>query len=143
MAICQNDPTIGVTIHSPSFAPHRGYAFSKEPGAQVNEFKQMVKALHQEASEVILDVVFNHTCEGNERGPSLSFKGIENQVYYILNSGGAHYSNYTGCGNTSTAIIPFAASSFSTACVIGFTTTTSMDSALTWQAFCLATDMAI
>ncbi|MEQ1827188.1 MAG: glycogen debranching protein GlgX [Pirellula sp.] len=82
------------------FAPHRGYAFSKAPGAQVNEFKQMVKALHQAGIEVILDVVFNHTCEGNERGPVLSFKGLENQVYYILNSGGAHYSNYTGCGNT-------------------------------------------
>ena len=82
------------------FAPHRGYAYSKEPGAQVNEFKQMVKACHQAGIEVILDVVFNHTCEGNEHGPVLSFKGLENQVYYILNSGGSHYSNYSGCGNT-------------------------------------------
>ena len=82
------------------FAPHRGYAHSSEPGAQVTEFKQMVKALHQAGIEVILDVVFNHTCEGNEHGPVLSFKGLENQVYYILNSGGSHYSNYSGCGNT-------------------------------------------
>ncbi len=82
------------------FAPHRGYASSSAPGAQVNEFKQMVKALHQAGIEVILDVVFNHTCEGNELGPVLTFKGLENQVYYILNSGGAHYSNYSGCGNT-------------------------------------------
>ncbi len=82
------------------FAPHRGYAFSKEPGAQVSEFKRMVKACHQAGIEVILDVVFNHTCEGNEHGPVLSFKGLENQVYYILNSGGSHYSNYSGCGNT-------------------------------------------
>ncbi|MFN7733897.1 MAG: glycogen debranching protein GlgX [Pirellula sp.] len=82
------------------FSPHRGYAWSKEPGAQVHEFKQMVKALHQAGIEVILDVVFNHTCEGNERGPVLSFKGLENQAYYILNSNGAHYSNYSGCGNT-------------------------------------------
>lgn len=82
------------------FAPHRGYASSSEPGAQVIEFKQMVKALHQAGIEVILDVVFNHTCEGNEHGPVLSFKGLENQVYYILNSGGSHYSNYSGCGNT-------------------------------------------
>ncbi len=82
------------------FAPHRGYASSTEPGGQVNEFKTMVKALHQAGIEVILDVVFNHTCEGNEQGPVLSFKGLENQVYYILNSGGAHYSNYSGCGNT-------------------------------------------
>jgi len=81
-------------------APHRGYAYSQEPGAQVVEFKQMVKALHQAGIEVILDVVFNHTCEGNEHGPILSFKGLENQVYYILNSGGSHYSNYSGCGNT-------------------------------------------
>lgn len=81
------------------FAPHRGYAHGKAPGAQVNEFKQMVKALHQAGIEVILDVVFNHTCEGNENGPTLSFKGLENQVYYIL-SEGQHYSNYSGCGNT-------------------------------------------
>jgi glycogen operon protein len=82
------------------FAPHRGYAHSSQPGAQVVEFKQMVKALHRAGIEVILDVVFNHTCEGNEHGPILSFKGLENQVYYILNSGGSHYSNYSGCGNT-------------------------------------------
>jgi glycogen operon protein len=81
------------------FAPHRGYASSKTPGAQVNEFKQMVKALHAAGIEVILDVVFNHTCEGNEQGPTLSFKGLENQVYYIL-SEGQHYCNYSGCGNT-------------------------------------------
>ncbi|MEM6363695.1 MAG: glycogen debranching protein GlgX [Planctomycetota bacterium] len=81
------------------FAPHRGYASSSTPGAQVNEFKQMVKALHQAGIEVILDVVFNHTCEGNEHGPTLSFKGLENQVYYIL-SEGQHYCNYSGCGNT-------------------------------------------
>ncbi len=81
------------------FSPHRGYAADSTPGAQVNEFKQMVKALHAAGIEVILDVVFNHTCEGNEKGPTLSFKGLENQVYYIL-SEGKHYSNYSGCGNT-------------------------------------------
>jgi len=81
------------------FAPHRGYANSIAPGAQVNEFKTMVKALHAAGIEVILDVVFNHTCEGNENGPTLSFKGLENQVYYIL-SEGRHFSNYSGCGNT-------------------------------------------
>jgi glycogen operon protein len=72
----------------------------KEPGAQVREFKQMVKALHQAGIEVILDVVFNHTCEGNELGPVLSFKGLENRVYYMLGNGGSRYSNYSGCGNT-------------------------------------------
>ncbi|MEM9826993.1 MAG: alpha-amylase family glycosyl hydrolase, partial [Planctomycetota bacterium] len=62
------------------FAPHRGYAADPAPGAQVREFKQMVKALHEAGIEVILDVVFNHTCEGNENGPTISFKGLENQI---------------------------------------------------------------
>ncbi len=82
------------------FAPHRGYAVGSEPGCQVLEFKQMVKALHQAGIEVILDVVFNHTCEGNELGPVLSFKGLENHVYYHIANGGSRYCNYSGCGNT-------------------------------------------
>ena len=82
------------------FAPHRGYAASPVPGAQVTEFKQMVKALHEAGIEVILDVVFNHTCEGNEKGPTLSFKGLENSVYYMLESDPQYYRNYSGCGNT-------------------------------------------
>ena len=82
------------------FSPHRGYAAGSEPGCQVNEFKQMVRALHQAGIEVILDVVFNHTAEGNELGPTLSFKGLENQVYYMLDDGGSYYKNYSGCGNT-------------------------------------------
>jgi isoamylase len=82
------------------FSPHRGYAANPAPGAQVTEFKQMVRALHQAGIEVILDVVFNHTCEGNELGPTLSFKGLENRVYYMLTDDGAGYRNYTGCGNT-------------------------------------------
>jgi glycogen operon protein len=82
------------------FAPHRGYAYSKEPGAQVREFKEMVLALHQAGIEVIIDIVLNHTAEGNERGPTLSFKGLENRVYYMLENGGRTYRNYSGCGNT-------------------------------------------
>ncbi|MCA9176486.1 MAG: glycogen debranching protein GlgX [Planctomycetales bacterium] len=82
------------------FSPHRGYQSSSAPGGQVKEFKQMVKALHQAGIEVILDVVFNHTCEGNELGPVLSFKGLENRVYYMLGNGGSRYANYSGCGNT-------------------------------------------
>ena len=82
------------------FAPHRGYASGTEPGCQVREFKEMVRALHAAGIEVILDVVFNHTCEGNHLGPTLSFKGLENRVYYMLGDGGATYRNYTGCGNT-------------------------------------------
>jgi len=82
------------------FSPHRGYAHSKEPGAQVREFKQMVLALHQAGIEVIIDVVFNHTAEGNEHGPTLCYKGLENRVYYMLENGGRYYRNYSGCGNT-------------------------------------------
>ena len=82
------------------FAPHRGYAAGKEPGSQVSEFKEMVRALHEEGIEVILDLVFNHTAEGNERGPVFSFKGLDNHVYYMTDHGGRYYKNYTGCGNT-------------------------------------------
>ena len=82
------------------FAPHRGYAAGDAPGGQVREFKQMVRALHQADIEVILDVVFNHTAEGNESGPTFSFKGLENRVYYMLENGGSTYRNYSGCGNT-------------------------------------------
>ena len=81
------------------FSPHRGYAYGKEPGAQVREFKEMVRAFHAADIEVILDVVFNHTCEGNENGPTLSFKGLDNQIYYMLDRG-KYYKNYSGCGNT-------------------------------------------
>ena len=82
------------------FAPHRGYASGTQPGCQVREFKEMVRALHAAGIEVILDVVFNHTAEGNQLGPTFSFKGLENRVYYMLGDGGAYYRNYTGCGNT-------------------------------------------
>ncbi len=82
------------------FSPHRGYAVSAEPGAQVNEFKRMVKALHRDGIEVILDVVFNHTCEGNRSGPVLSFKGLDNHAYYLLDETGGHYKDFSGCGNT-------------------------------------------
>jgi glycogen operon protein len=82
------------------FAPHRGYSSQTAPGCQVNEFKQMVRALHKAGIEVILDVVFNHTCEGNELGPTIGFKGLENRVYYMLANGGSRYRNYSGCGNT-------------------------------------------
>ncbi len=82
------------------FAPHRGYASGSEPGGQVRELKEMVRALHQAGIEVILDVVFNHTAEGNEQGPVLGLKGLENRVYYMLADGGRTYRNFSGCGNT-------------------------------------------
>ena len=81
------------------FAPHRGYMHGNKPGNQVYQFKEMVRALHAAGIEVILDVVFNHTAEGNDRGPTLSFKGLENSVYYMLNDDGT-YKNFSGCGNT-------------------------------------------
>lgn len=83
------------------FAPDNGYAISTERGQQVNEFKTMVKTLHSAGIEVILDVVYNHTGEGNHLGPTLSFRGIDNAVYYRL--GGEeyrYYVDYTGTGNT-------------------------------------------
>ncbi len=82
------------------FAPHRGYSLRRDSLGAVDEFRDLVKALHREGIEVILDVVFNHTAEGNERGPTLSFRGLDNQTYYILADNPAYYKNYSGCGNT-------------------------------------------
>ncbi len=82
------------------FAPHQAYSSRQDPVGPVNEFRDMVKALHRAGIEVVLDVVFNHTAEGDERGPTLCFRGIDNPIYYILEDGGSRYSNYTGCGNT-------------------------------------------
>jgi len=81
------------------FAPKAGFAASGKFGMQVDEFKQLVKELHKEKIEVILDVVFNHTAEGNEYGPSISFKGLDNKVYYMLTPEG-YYFNFSGTGNT-------------------------------------------
>jgi glycogen operon protein len=82
------------------FAPHGAYSSTGSRGQQVTEFKQMVKDLHAAGLEVILDVVYNHTAEGNQQGPTLSFRGISNDDYYRLNEGGRFYADYTGCGNT-------------------------------------------
>ena len=82
------------------FAPQSSYCIAPETGHQLNEFRDMVKALHKAGIEVLLDVVFNHTDEGNEFGPIFSFKGIDNRSYYILENDQRFYANYTGCGNT-------------------------------------------
>ncbi len=82
------------------FAPHAAYASSREPGAHVAEFKAMVKALHDAGIEVLLDVVYNHTAEGSELGPTLCFRGIDNASYYRLAEDRRYYVDYTGCGNT-------------------------------------------
>ena len=83
------------------FAPDIRYASSHGPGDQVREFKTMVKALHEAGIEVILDVVYNHTAEGNHLGPTLSFRGIDNAAYYrLVPDDRRYYMDYTGCGNT-------------------------------------------
>jgi isoamylase len=83
------------------FAPHRGYCLAPEVGAHIREFRDMVKALHKAGIEVILDVVFNHTSEGNHRGPTINFKGFANEVFYHLVPGDKqYYMDYSGCGNT-------------------------------------------
>jgi isoamylase len=81
------------------FAPHAGYSSRKDPLGPLDEFRDMVKALHKAGIEVILDVVYNHTAEGNHNGPTQCFRGIANETYYILEKDKAHYSNFSGCGN--------------------------------------------
>ncbi|MEW1725122.1 glycogen debranching protein GlgX [Streptomyces sp. NPDC093109] len=88
------------------FAPHAGYAATGTRGQQVAEFKAMVRALHDAGIEVILDVVYNHTAEAGERGPTLSLRGIDNRGYYRLPSDARRYTDYTGCGNTLHVVQP-------------------------------------
>jgi glycogen operon protein len=88
------------------FAPHVGYSSRRDPLGVLDEFRDMVKALHRAGIEVILDVVYNHTAEGNENGPNLCFRGLANEIYYVLEQNKSWYSNYTGCGNTLNANQP-------------------------------------
>ncbi len=88
------------------FAPHQGYSSRKGPLEVLDEFRDMVKALHRAGIEVILDVVYNHTAEGDHRGPIFCFKGLQNDTYYILEKDGSAYANYTGTGNTLNANQP-------------------------------------
>lgn len=88
------------------FAPHAGYAATGTRGQQVGEFKRMVRALHDAGLEVILDVVYNHTAEGSEFGPTLSLRGIDNRGYYRLPGDARRYADYTGCGNTLHVVQP-------------------------------------
>ncbi|PWU03240.1 MAG: glycogen debranching enzyme GlgX [Candidatus Melainabacteria bacterium] len=89
------------------FAPHLQYCAAASPMSSINEFRDLVKALHKAGIEVILDVVFNHTAEGNESGPTLCFRGWDNPTYYILNPADqSRYENFSGCGNTFNANHP-------------------------------------
>ena len=88
------------------FAPHQAYSSRQDALGPLDEFRDMVKALHRAGIEVILDVVFNHTAEGNHDGPTLSFRGLDNPTYYILEQDRARYANYSGTGNTLNANHP-------------------------------------
>ena len=88
------------------FAPHSAYSSRQDPLGPVHEFRDMVKALHRAGIEVILDVVFNHTAEGDHRGPTLCFRGFENDAYYILERDRSRFANYSGTGNTLNANHP-------------------------------------
>lgn len=88
------------------FAPHQAYSFRQDPLGPVDEFRDMVKALHRAGIEVILDVVFNHTSEGPSDGPTICFRGIANDAYYILESDRSRYANFSGTGNTVNANHP-------------------------------------
>ncbi|WP_156231212.1 glycogen debranching protein GlgX [Corynebacterium occultum] len=83
------------------FAPHQDYAAARKPGSAVSEFKGMVRAYHEAGLEVILDVVYNHTAEGNHMGPTIAFRGIDNEAYYrLVDDDKYHYMDYTGTGNS-------------------------------------------
>ena len=88
------------------FAPHQAYSSRQEPLGAVNEFRDMVKALHRSGIEVILDVVFNHTAEGGHDGPTQCFRGLDNSTYYLLEEDRSQYANFTGTGNTLNANHP-------------------------------------
>jgi len=88
------------------FAPHRAYSSRQDAAGPVHEFRDMVKALHRAGIEVILDVVFNHTAEGDHTGPTFNFRGIDNSTYYMLDSDRSRYANYSGTGNTVNANHP-------------------------------------
>jgi len=88
------------------FAPKRSYSAGGAPGQQTLEFREMVKAFHGAGIEVILDIVLNHTAEGNELGPTICLRGIENSIFYMLQEGGRYYKDFTGVGNTLNANHP-------------------------------------
>jgi glycogen operon protein len=103
----RRNPLTGAPLHNfwgyhplSFFAPKAAYAVDLSPGSQVREFREMVKALHAAGIEVILDMVFNHTGEGNQEGRTISLRGLDNSVYYIVDPNSGAYANYSGCGNT-------------------------------------------
>jgi glycogen operon protein len=130
--LVQNDSsTIGVTTRSAFSRRLRAYAGGGDP---LVEFRAMVRALHRAGIEVILDVVYNHTAESNEFGPTLAFRGIDNSSYYRLRADGARwYDDLTGVGNTLNAANPHVLKMISIRCAGGSPTCTSTASASTWR----------
>jgi isoamylase len=96
------EPLLNLWGYQPTafFAPNAAYSSSRAEGQQVHEFKQLVRAMHEAGIEIVLDIVFNHTAEGDDLGPTWSFRGIDNSTYYMLDPKTGGYLNYTGCGNT-------------------------------------------
>lgn len=88
------------------FAPHHGYSSRRDPLGPIDEFRDMVKALHRQGLEVILDVVFNHTAEVDQTGPTISLRGLDNSIYYLLDADQSRYANFSGTGNTLNANHP-------------------------------------
>ncbi len=113
------------------FAPNTSYASAVEYNREGMELKQLIKSLHENGIEVILDVVFNHTAEGNEDGPFISFKGFDNNIYYLLTPDGYYY-NFSGCGNTMNCNHPVVQELIWTACATGSPPTGWTASGLTW-----------
>jgi isoamylase len=102
------EPLVNLWGYQPTafYAPNTAYSSQRGDGEQVREFKLLVKSMHEAGIEVILDMVFNHTAEGDETGPTWSFRGIDNATYYILDPATGKYMNYSGCGNTVNANNP-------------------------------------
>ncbi|HUI84157.1 MAG TPA: glycogen debranching protein GlgX [Candidatus Binatia bacterium] len=96
------EPLLNLWGYQPTafFAPNTAYSSARGQGEEIREFRRMVRAMHRAGIEVILDVVFNHTAEGDQHGPTWSFRGIDNSTYYILEPETGKYVNYSGCGNT-------------------------------------------
>ena len=114
------------------FAPKASYSSSGGVGQQKLEFKEMVQAFHGAGIEVFLDVVFNHTAEGDERGPTLCFRGIDNAIFYMLADDKRSYRNYTGTGNTVNANHPVVRDYTRPRCATGWWRRMWMDFVLTW-----------
>ena len=114
------------------FALKASYSSLGGVGQPNLEFKEMVRAFHNAGIEVILDVVFNHTAEGDELGPTLCFRGIDNAVFYTLAGDKRHYKDYTGTGNTVNANNPVVLEHIWLRCVIGWSRCMSMGFVLTW-----------